>query len=213
MIPVIPVMATQITLDPNAGKEDEIRRFASAGPSPLGRGRERACCAHPENCALCIKVNIGPPKPGRRRQSPQEACYLRHLDRLGGPFTRYYGEVVTDVGTGYMFDRCMNADGTEPGSLRQLMAEAPDRWPRALLADLRDMMLVHGIVPPDISPDNLLLQSPKDGRRAVLVDGVANRDFVPLAPYSPAYARTKISRWWDRFPKRTLGLQAGDLRH
>lgn len=182
--------------------------------TPLGTGAERACYVHPEEPAHCIKVDIGPPRQGRRRQSPQDASYLSHLARRGVPFehfTRYHGKVETDMGTGYVFDRCINLDGTMPTSLRQLMHPDSEGWSRELIASLRNVMLLHGVVPCDVSPDNILFPTTANGTIAVLVDGVGNRDFIPLATYNRAYARKKIRRKWEKFLVNELGVTSAQL--
>ena len=182
------------------------------GRERLGTGAERACYAHPDDVPRCIKVDIGPPRPGRKPQSPQDAWYLRHLEARGVPFkhfTRYHGKVETDMGTGYVFDRCVNEDGSMPESLRELMKDGT--WPRDLVLELREVMLRHGVVPADVSPDNVLFPYTSEGRIAVLVDGVGNRDFVPLATYSRAFARQMIRRMWLMFLVNLLGVTSDEL--
>jgi len=183
--------------------------------TPLGTGLERACYAHPEDETRCIKVSIAPPSQGRREQSPQDARYLSHLARRGVPFQhfmRYHGKVETNMGTGYVFDRCVNVDGSMPKSLRQLMHEDASGWPRNLVAELREAMLRHGVVPCDLMTDNILFPMTEHGHIAVLVDGVGNRDFIPLATYSRAYARMKIRRKWEKFLVKKLGITSAELR-
>ncbi|MEM6673414.1 MAG: YrbL family protein [Planctomycetota bacterium] len=186
-----------------------------SGSELLGTGRERACYVHPEDESLCIKVDLGVSTRGRRPQSPQDASYLTHLARRGVPFdhlTRYHGKVETDKGLGYVFDRCINRDGTMPRSLRELRQLDAENWPKALLADLFDFMVEYGVVPSDVSPDNVLFPELESGRIAVLIDGVGNRDFIPLATYCRPYARKKIRRKWERFLTSELGMTSAELR-
>ena len=183
---------------------------------PLGRGTERVCYEDPRDPRRVIKVDHNRPKKKRRWQSLQDARYLSHLARRGVPFdhlTRYFGKVETDLGTGWVFERVTNDDGSAPESLEDLLAEGDREMPASELLELRDAMLEHGVVPCDLRLDNVLLPVTGGRRRAVLVDGVRNSDFVPIATYSRWFARKKIARKWEKFLRVYVGMSLEELRH
>ena len=65
----------------------------------------------------------------------------------------------------------------------------------ALKQDLFDQwIVVH-----DLNPSNILVQRQAyDRYRLVVIDGVGHNHFIPLASYSPGFARKKLTRVWNR---------------
>jgi hypothetical protein len=171
----------------------------------IGKGSERWCYQHPQDPSLCIKVSVHPPKPGRKPQSEREAAYFRQLRKRNVPFTHipeYHGTVMTNLNTGYLFDRVADADGRFSDRLEDVHSQLPKQLLQNLLIELRGHMLHYGIIPCDLSFKNILLQKGQESTRLVLVDGIGNRDFIPLASYYLPFARIKIARIWRKFLKK-----------
>lgn len=168
----------------------------------IGKGSERWCYQHPKNPNLCIKVAVHLPKPGRKPQSEREASYFGLLKRRSIPFTHlpdYLGTEETSLGLGYVFELIRSEDGSVAARLEDLFHELPATTLREMMLELQTYMLRYGVVPCDMSVRNMLVQTHQGQTRLMLVDGVGNRDFIPLASYCLPFARLKIARIWRKF--------------
>lgn len=183
----------------------------------IGKGSERWCYQHPKMPELCIKVAVIPPKPGRKPQSEREAQYLQLLAKRQTPFTHisaYFGMINTNLGIGYLFRTVRDIDGSLSQRLEEVQTRLTQTEITRLMSVLRSYMLQYAVVPCDMSVKNILLQKGQQDSRLVLVDGVGNKDFIPLASYCLPYARLKIARIWQKFLKRlNLELPKPSLHH
>lgn len=171
----------------------------------IGKGSERWCYQHPQMPELCIKIAVNPPKPGRKPQSQREAQYLQLLVKRQIPFTHisaYFGMVNTNLGVGYLFRAVLDGDGRLSQRLEEAQTALTQTEIARLMLTLRSYMLQYAVVPCDMSVKNILLQKGQQDTRLVLVDGIGNKDFIPLASYCLPYARLKIDRIWRKFLKR-----------
>lgn len=85
----------------------------SSDPSVVGVGHHRICFIDPEDSHKCIKVTYSPSKHASE-EVRREVAYYRRLqkslkDWSGIP--KYYGEVETNLGSGYVYDRIIDFDG------------------------------------------------------------------------------------------------------
>ena len=82
-------------------------------PLVVGVGRHRACYIHPADTSKCIKV-VHNPGEHAFQEIKRELAYYKHLesylkDWSGLP--RFYGEVETNLGRGFVYDRIVDFDG------------------------------------------------------------------------------------------------------
>lgn len=174
-------------------------------PFLIGQGSERTCYHSPENPAYVIKLS---PK-NRAKQTKRELSYFRFLKKHGVPFTHLpaFGGVVKVEGyIGFEQEAVLNADGSLAENLEEYFKKhSTDSIPlKALLADLYAYMYEYNILPCDLNVTNVLVQFTKDGPKLILVDGIGNTDFIPLALYCKWWGRKKIARKWPRFLKKEI---------
>ena len=168
----------------------------------LAEGRTRRCFRHPDAEDCCIKIL----NPG---QNPvlawREARYYAGLQRRGVDFshlTRCRGPVETSLGEGVMFDLVRDDDSRISKSLAYYLAQNESRvdaWVVNEIERLQQNLYDQWIVFHDLNPRNILVQRVSyDEYRLVLIDGVGHNQFIPLASYSPAYARRRLVQLWNR---------------
>lgn len=52
--------------------------------------------------------------------------------------------------------------------------------------------------------NNMLVKKCGEELKLIMIDGIGNSDFIPLANYIDWYAQKKIQRRWTRFEKKLL---------
>lgn len=170
----------------------------------VGRGLHRECYAHPVNSDLCVKVVVA----GNSDENRREAAYYQRLSRRGISWemlTRFHGLVQTSLGEGAVFDLVRDGDGSVSKTLASyLKCDAITCHHREMLAqamrNLKEYLLLNRVVTMTLKPKNILLQlDPAGDGKLVIVDNVANSDFIPITNYSARLARRKIERKWRRF--------------
>jgi len=170
----------------------------------VGRGLHRECYAHPMNSDLCVKVVVA----GNSDENRREAAYYQRLSRRGISWemlTRFHGLVETSLGEGAVFDLVRDSDGSVSKTLASyLECDALTSLHRQVLVqamqNLKEYLLLNRVVTMTLKPKNILLQlNPAGDGKLVIVDNVANSDFIPITNYSARLARRKIERKWRRF--------------
>jgi len=72
----------------------------------------------------------------------------------------------------------------------------------ALFSNFQNYLLEERIVVRELKPDNIVLQrlTPNEAR-LILIDGVGNNQFFPIANYFDSFGRRVILKKWHRFEK------------
>lgn len=183
---------------------------------PFGVGGRRLCFEHPRDLSKCIKVlrqdelrTVRSQKKlgwGERLRRPydnnaHEERELTHLmHRIGPVLGRHlslcYGRVPTDLGSGLVLDLIRDADGKISRSLRELISTGHDPAEfRSAFEDFGAFLLEHNILTRGLHDHNLAASHQADGSwRLVLIDGVGDPAFLPLASWVPTLGRRKITR-------------------
>ncbi|ARM30271.1 YrbL family protein [Prosthecochloris sp. HL-130-GSB] len=174
----------------------------------IGEGAWRVCYEHPVYPGRCIKVD----KNASHRVSAREAGFYRRFVRRKVSFdymAMYHGTVSTDLGTGYVFSMVRDYDGGVSETLKYYLGKS---MPERVLADiiegvlrLRRFMLAEGVTVTMMEAHNMVYQ--KTGRergKVVLVDGIGNNQFLPVANYVKIAARRVVRRKWQTFERRLL---------
>lgn len=120
---------------------------------------------------------------------------------------RYYGTVETDMGEGLVFDLIRDANGTVSQPLvhyfatEALTAQLED--PIGKFHLLKQYLMHYKIIVKDLGIYNILYQKLEGGRgNFMIIDGVANNDFLPFSTYIDYFALQKIQRRWERFAQK-----------
>jgi hypothetical protein len=167
----------------------------------VAEGTARRCFRHPDLSDCCIKVLHPEIRPTRVWR---ELRYYSGLQRRGADFThltRCRGLIDTNLGEGVMFDLVLDDDGRISKSLAYYLAQNDSRvndWVVDEIERLRQDLYEQWIVFHDLNPDNILVQRISYMEyRLVVIDGVGDDHLIPLASYSPAYARRKLVQLWN----------------
>jgi len=173
------------------------------GACLIGKGSSRLCYVHPADERKCIKVVY------TRKASiiPEELKYYRFHEKRRISWemmARNYGTVETSEGEGVVFSLPRDHDGEISRTLGYYL-ESGERTPPAdnlcrALRDFRDYLQKERIIVRELKAENLVLQRfDTQNSRIILVDGVGNNEFLPIANYSNLFARRTLSRKWRKF--------------
>lgn len=223
----MPVVAEEISAIADRSptrKEDGIKLTPDL---LIGSGDNRICYRHPDNQALCVKVD----KPngltarkrggllGRLRRllfwrrgelTHNEREYLNHLaahKHAGRDFYRFApccrGLVATSEGVGLIFDLVRDSNGRPSPRLADFVEENPAARRETALAmvdELQSFLLANDFrFQFSFHPWHLLVQSAEGERRLILSDWKGeNRELIPISSWFRVFARAKIRRRFDR---------------
>lgn len=170
----------------------------------VGKGLHRECYRHPENNKLCIKILFS----SSYSEVEREKKYYAHLQKrniLWDMIPRYYGEINTPMGTGYIFDLIVDHDGNVSKTLKYYLSDnGPNKINKhdlkKALSRLKKYLLQQRIITMTLHPKNICCQINKDGEICLyIIDNIGNSDFIPLCNFVAYLARKKILRKWQRF--------------
>ena len=168
----------------------------------VAEGTDRKCYRHPTRPDSCIKVLHPERRAGRFWR---EIRYFGSLRRRHVDFrhiAEYRGRIDTDQGQGAVFELVRDDDERVSRSLEHyLQLEDADfnRWIANEIEVLKQDLFDQWIVVHDLNPTNILVQRlGYDRYRLVVIDGIGHNHFLPLASYSPSFARKKLTRVWNR---------------
>lgn len=127
-------------------------------PSVVGVGHHRMCFIDPEDSSKCIKVIYNPSKHAtqevRREVNYYERLQKSLKDWSGIP--KYYGEVETNLGTGYVYDRTIDFDGKPSQTMQERYQDLKEPQQReemlTLVKKLDDYLTKNHIVTMSLKP-------------------------------------------------------------
>lgn len=169
----------------------------------IGKGLHRECFSHPQNENLCIKVVVN----GNQRETIREQTYYKFLQNRNiewNHLPKFYGNIVTSIGEGAVFDIIRDDSGDISKSLKHYLNseyELPlikDDLVKAL-NEFKHDLLAQNIITMSIKPQNLLYQRLGRNGRIYLVDNIGNSDLFPISSYSRFFGKRKILRKWNNF--------------
>lgn len=170
----------------------------------LGDGNHKIVYAHPTDKNLCVKLLRTPDDP----DFAKEMRYRKALgDRANSMtlLTKYFGQVETNRGDGYLFERVIDFDGKPSPTMLNVLADTVvyrDLLPETekLLLDFKRAYFDEKFLLAGVDPDNYLVQkiSPTE-RRVRIIDNIGIATFVPLAYWFDAFAVKRAKKYWQRF--------------
>ncbi len=174
----------------------------------LGKGSSRVCYVHPEDERKCVKITYS----GNRKVAREEMKHYRRYLRRGVSWdmmAETYGCVSTSLGEGVVFSLARDYTGEISASLDSyLCAESYVLDGQELFTALlffRSYLFSQRIIVRELKADNLIYQRvTSDEGRLILVDGVGNNEFLPVANYSVLFARRTLRRKWGKFEHSLL---------
>lgn len=122
---------------------------------------------------------------------------------------RAYGFVSTSRGVGAVFSLARDYNGEISGSLDFYLQPGheslSERELRSAMVIFRSYLQRERIIVRELKADNLIYQrlGPAIGR-LILIDGVGNNEFLPVANYSVLFARRSLKKRWKKFEDSLL---------
>lgn len=171
----------------------------------IGKGTHKKCFVHPHDSTRCVKVaynDLG------KRDLNREVFYLktryrrRHISTI---LPRFYGEVQTNFGRGYVVDYLQNADGTPCLSLKDWLETAQansqlDPLIDAAMQTLKRKIREDQVLCLAIYPENILFPKDDAGNyRPFLVNDLGNAARVPFAYWAERVRLHSIDKRWQEF--------------
>lgn len=175
----------------------------------VGKGNERACYIHPTDPNKAIKVSYDQNK-GRTKQSDTEIDYYKKLIKRKNfdwkHLPKYYGEVETNRGKGFVVELIRDYDGEVSKSLKYYIEkDGVDKYKKELEAYrkyLYDNCIIfnYGMMQGNI----LLRKNSESDFDLILIDGLGEVSHFTLLNGIPYFARKKIDRRWNKFVNKYL---------
>lgn len=172
----------------------------------IGKGKERICFQHPNEGDKVVKVvYISSDKQMKRELS----IYHMLANKKGISYEhipKYYGEIETNKGTGYTFDKIMNDNDSLPKTLHWHLQNGKklDEF-SAELKELKSYLLKHAIIfCNDMSYEgNILVKENSDGTlKLVVIDGLGDVVLIQWLNSIGFLVKKKIHRRWKRLIQR-----------
>ena len=170
----------------------------------LGEGNHKIVYAHPIDKNLCIKLLRTPDDPDFAKEMRYRKILGKHADSMT-LLTKFFGEVDTSKGKGYLFERVIDCDGKSSPTMLNVLDEAvadkkllPDV--EKILLDFKRVYFDEKFLLAGVDPDNYLVQkiSPTE-RRVRIIDNIGTASFIPLPYYIDYFAVKRLKKYWRRF--------------
>lgn len=170
----------------------------------LGDGNHKIVYAHPTDKSLCVKILRTEDDPDFYKESRYRKALGNRADSMT-LLTKYFGEVETSKGKGYLFERVLDYDG----KISQTMLNVFDDTvadikllpaTEKLLLDFKRTYFAEKFLLAGVDPDNYLVQriSPTE-RRVRIIDNIGIATFIPLPYYFDYFAVKRAKKYWLRF--------------
>ena len=170
----------------------------------LGDGNHKIVYAHPTDARLCVKLL-------RTSDDPDFAKEMRYRKALGSRadsmtlLTKYFGEIETSKGKGYLFERVIDFDGKISQTMLNVLDDTvADKKllpaTEKLLLDFKRAYFDEKFLLAGVDADNYLVQkiSPTE-RRVRIIDNIGIATFIPLPYYFDFFALKRAKKYWLRF--------------
>ncbi len=172
--------------------------------SIIARGSERTCYIYPGQTHKCIKVRNSDSSYSKQQQ--REEKYFSRLRKRKIPWEHtpaYYGPVDTSLGRGLVFSLVRDFDGRISKNLADTIKQGGVSDIGADLQKLKVFFYKWSILTCDMNLTNFLVQwmSP-DKKRLVMIDGLGNREFIPISEICAFMSAVKMRRRWRRFDRK-----------
>lgn len=166
----------------------------------IGMGGHKKVYVDPRDDRRCIKILFDANDVDWQRELQyREARKKRGMVSCLLP--EYYGQVATNLGIGYVFERIVDYDGKNSRDLRQIMLEiekAPnhDLMEFGMSAFLRSMM-AERIITTNVEYENFLVQMVTEFHAKMrVVDNIGTHATFPVIFYVDEFARRHVKKYF-----------------
>ena len=170
----------------------------------LGDGNHKIVYAHPTDKNLCVKLLRTPDDPDFAKEMGYRKALGSRADSMT-LLTKYFGEVETSKGKGYLFERVLDYDGKISQTMLNVFDDTiADKKllpaTKKLLLDFKRVYFDEKFLLAGVDPDNYLVQriSPTE-RRVRIIDNIGCSASIPLPYYFDYFAQKRLKKYWARF--------------
>ena len=175
----------------------------------VGKGSERSCYIHPTDANKAVKISYEQ-NIGRSKQTNTEINYYKELlkkqDMDWKYLPKYYGEVQTDKGEGFVVELIRDYDGEISKSFAYYMNNFGVENYTKQLQEYKEFFLKYLVIfNYGMMPKNMLLRKTSESEsNLVLIDGLGDVTYFTFPNKIPYFAKRKINKRWDKFTKKYL---------
>ena len=166
----------------------------------LGDGNHKIVYAHPNDKRICVKILFKTPDTDFEREMKYRAALKNKVDRMS-LITKYFGEVRTNKGRGYLFERVIDFDGTNSKTLLEEIQNCVDvDGLTKLLLEFKRDFISEKFVAAGMDPDNFLVQriSPTECKIRI-IDNIGTSAKFPVLYYFDFLMAKRAKKYWRRF--------------
>ena len=172
----------------------------------IGMGGQQKTFIHPTDPSKCVKIAYA--YNGVNRDIKKELRYRRVCaedlknSRL---ITKYFGEVSTNMGTGYVYERVQDFNGNTSKDLgvffKELSTDAESlKVVEKILLEFKEDFMRECIVTGDKTTTNFMVQETAPGVYQVrIVDNIGTPVWIPLVYYFKFVAEWRARSLWNRW--------------
>ena len=170
----------------------------------IGMGGRQKTFIHPTDPSKCVKIAYS----GNIRDVEKELRYRRICaDKLKNSrlITKYFGEIPTNLGTGYVYERVRDFNGNTSKDLGVFLSSASTdekslKTVESILLGFKEDFLRECIVTVDRNTANFMVQETSPNVYQVrIVDNIGTPVLIPLVYYFRFAAEWKSRRIWNRW--------------
>ena len=173
----------------------------------IGTGGHKKVYIDPRDDKRCIKILLEEKcKDWEREKTYREIRKKRGQHSIMLP--EYYGEIATNLGTGYLFERVVDFDGNNSNDIGEFL-RTTDKVPTSLeieylIKRLFYCMLAEKIIVTNAEYCNFLVQRVTPNLNQIrVVDNIGSHIIVPLDCYIDKLAERHIKRYFVRLVQET----------
>ena len=178
-----------------------------SGENLLFTGGNKNVYQHPSDLNKCVKISIKKPDLDIQLELEfRQICLERAENSKLIP--QYFGEIETNLETGYMFELIRDFDGKLSETF-EAFVKRDDSIKNAtrLLKDFRTRLFKEEIVTYTIFPDNLMVQRISETEQRIrIIDGIGMHVLLPIPYFSSRVAKAREKRVWRKFLDSLLDI-------
>lgn len=170
----------------------------------ISKGAHKKCYEHPMDKTLVVKILFQTPDIDLDKELKYRKV-LKARNKYTSLLPKYLGEVKTNLGTGYVFERCCDYDGKTSLTIKEFISSKPAEPQHIedviqVILKFREMYFQEKIVTSDMDPANFMIQRlSKDRYTIKIIDNIGTPVMIPLAYYIDYIATKRAKKYWSRF--------------
>ncbi len=180
----------------------------------IGEGGFQKCYIHPNDGNLCVKISK--PRIRKNARIEGELKYYSKIQKKDTTkfeyvfFARYFGEVETNLGKGYVYDLIKDeiTQGislTLADYLQMPNSPIPEKKLIEGLDRLKQQLIINKILVRDLTGKNICCKVLKDTSiELIVVDGVGHKDIIPLVDWIQFFTKMKIEHVFNTKKLRSM---------